>query len=76
VVALVCPVDLEEAGLVRNGADQVPTMALASIFVNTDQSQHTLTAIFSGHHHCRRVANAAYDGAVAGGRQYELSLIV
>lgn len=42
--------DLKEAGLVTNGGDQVPTMALASIFTTTDQSQYTLTASFGGHH--------------------------
>ena len=49
-MALVCPVDLEEAGLATSGVDRVPTTALASIFAYIGQSQHTLTAIFGGHH--------------------------
>jgi hypothetical protein len=53
-VAFVCLVDLDEAGLATNGVDRVPTTALASIFVDIGQSQHTLTAIFGGHHQCRR----------------------
>jgi hypothetical protein len=47
-------------------------MALASIFINTGQSQHTLTAIFSGRY---RAASTAYDEAVAEGCQYELLFI-
>lgn len=49
-MALVCSVDLEEAGLVINSPEQVLATALAIIFALTDQSQLTLTAIFGGHH--------------------------
>lgn len=49
-VALVCPVYLEEAGLATNGVDRVPATALASIFANAGQSQHTHTALYGGHH--------------------------
>lgn len=48
-----------------------PLWRLASIFANTDQSQHTLTAIFAGHHH----ASTAYDGTIAEGCQCELASI-
>ena len=70
-MALVCPVDLEEAGLVTNGVDRVPTTALASIFAITDQSEHTLTAIVGGHHQRRR----ADDETITEGCQYELPSI-
>lgn len=53
-MALVCSVDLEEAGLVITSPDRVPATMLASIFAITDQSQLTLTAIFGGHHQYSR----------------------
>ncbi|KAJ8115868.1 hypothetical protein OPT61_g2591 [Boeremia exigua] len=51
-VAFVCLVDSKEAGLVEskeaglatNGRNRMPITVLASIFINTGQSQHTLTA--------------------------------
>jgi len=49
---------------VTNGGDPVPTTALASIFVNTGQSQHTLTATFGAYHQRRKYGGPTGDESI------------